>query len=265
MSFVIVRKLTLLIIISITMYACNNNKKGVFKRTYYKTGKLKSYGYYVNDTIPIDTLITLYENGKTKSIELYNSFGKLDGINKTYYINGQPYQSIPYSNGVINGFVYEYKNNGSLSSKEYYHQNKAIGDLYVFDKNFINYYAFFDFKENKINHIEYDTLGKIEKNNRQVIFIDSIKVYQNKAKKQNFYNLLLLISNPPKTYNNVAIQSFSINGNAIEKDTINGHDCYIYKTEVLSDTLAQIVISITQFDSILNKPIYQKSIKNFQH
>ena len=44
----------------------------------------------------------------------------LHGVSKIFYKSGNIYQSIPYNNGIREGFILEYTPNGNLSSKIFY-------------------------------------------------------------------------------------------------------------------------------------------------
>lgn len=252
-------KKCILILLNIFILISCHNKNGDIKKKYYISGELESYGSYIQDSIPIDTIFSFYKNGNYKSIYVYNKAGNLDGITKTFFENGNLNHEIPYSNGILNGFVNEYDSlTGYLHSKQFHFADTKSGDLYIYKKSQIVYYAFYDFSDRKINHIEYDSSFKISRDIRQEIFLDTLTNL-----KDGNYQLIVLLSNPPKTYNKIEIQSFSINGNIIECDTISGHDSYIYKEAPLTDTIAGIKIIMNQFDSVLNKFIYQEDTQNF--
>ena len=55
-----------------------------------------------------------------------------DGIQKTYYDNGQVRTETPYKNNKIDGDVITYRNDGSIQSKATYVNGKQAGETIVY-------------------------------------------------------------------------------------------------------------------------------------
>ena len=121
-----------------------------------------SYGWYTNDSLAIDTIYKFYDNGKPAAISVYDSLGtgRLNGVSTLFYENGNPYQITNYVEGLAQGFSFEYYEFGKLSTKQFYLDDKPIGDNYGYDKNgILHHYAFYWIDTNYVSYIEYDTLG----------------------------------------------------------------------------------------------------------
>jgi hypothetical protein len=239
---------------------CKIKNKKVLKKEYYASGNLKSYGWYINDSIPVDSLYTLYDNGNLSSIDIFDSMGYY--IRAIYYFkNGKINELINYKEDKAQGFYYIYNENGNLNKKLFYLSDLAIGDAFFYGKrNNVTFYNFYNFQGNNLNSIEYDSVGNIIADTRQVIFIDSLKPYNNSLDKENerSYDLLLVISKPPKCKSVIRIGYLSKNNNLMKSDSVTNKP-YYFKQERLPDSLYSINILGSQYDSIKNKTIFQKS------
>ena len=71
-------------------------------------------------------VVSYWPDGKVKS-ELFYTDGKLDGLCKWYYSNGNPSMEATYSNNVLNGPSTRWYENGNLEEKSYYIDNKYDG------------------------------------------------------------------------------------------------------------------------------------------
>lgn len=255
-------KYTFLIVLIFIFSNCKNHRNKKLIKEYYSSGKVKSYGWYMKDTIPIDTIITLYEDGNLLSKEVYDSLGKAK-IAISYYNNGKINKIINYKNGLANGFLHEYNKLGKIENKYFYYNDQQIGDIYGFelDGN-INHYGFLDFEKHNRNLINYNTLtGEIIKDIRQKIFIDSLEISIDSLNKPHTptYELLIIISNPPKCRSVVKIDYLTKNNSLIKSDSVINKNYYL-KTERLPDSISTIYILGSQYDSIKKKTIFQKSI-----
>ena len=244
-------------------YGCDRNKEEKLVKKYFPSGNLKSYGYYVHDTIPIDTVHNFFENGNPSSVMVYDSLGILHGQTIFYYQNGGVYQIINYNRGLSNNFFYEFTETGGLKSKIFFINDLQLGDSYAFNstgsKSII--YDFYDFKGRNINFIEYDSLsGRIIKDERQAIFIDSTYAYNDSLDKEHehSYEVQIVISNPPKCRSSVNIDYVSKNGFIARSDTVV-RQSYYFKKERLPDSILTIKVFGSQYDSLKNKSTYQES------
>lgn len=250
------------ITVFIGFVSCYSQSKQKLKKEYYSSGNLKSYGRYLQDTIPVDTITTLYENGSVLSKEVFDSFGNSItsiGYNKNGYLN----KIINYKNGMANDFLYEFSETGKIKNKYFYYNDQQVGDIYGFDQNTdVNYYGFLDFAGHNKNLITYDNKGlKILKDFRQQIFIDSLKLYIDSVNKDQaaFCNLLLIISNPPKCKNLIKIEFLSKNSSVIKSDSVSNKH-YYFEKQKLPDGVDHVRITGSQYDSIKMKTIFQNSI-----
>lgn len=249
-----------IIILFLSFCGCKEKAKKEFKNQYYSSGKLKSAGWYINDSIPIDTLYTYYESGKRSGMDIFDSLGYyIKAIG--YYENGNMNELINYKNGLANGFWFNFYEDGKVKSKVYCLNDMNVGDAYFFDKNnAILGYNFYDWENHNINVIKYDSGGLITEDIRQKIFIDSIRVYNDSLvnKNENLYDLLLVISNPPKCNSAVKIDYLSKNNFLIKSDSVISEPSYFERVR-MPDSLGFIDIRANQYDSIKRKTVYQKS------
>lgn len=242
--------------------SCYSQSKHKQKKEYYSSGNLKSYGRYLQDTIPVDTITTLYENGSISSKEVFDSIGN-SIISIGYNKNGSLNKIINYKDGMANDFLYEFSEKGKIKNKYFYYNDQQVGDIYGFDKNGdVNYYGFLDFDAHNKNLITYDNKGlNILKDFRQQIFIDSLKLYIDLVNKDQtpFYNLLLIISNPPQCKSLIKIEFLSKNNSVIQSDSVSNKH-YYFEKQKLPDHVDHVRITGSQYDSIKMKTIIQKSI-----
>ena len=241
-------------IISILFFfqSCETQDKKVFKKQCYPSGKLKSCGYYVNDSIAIDTTTYFYENG--------NNSGYLNGVTKFYYENGVIERIMNYKEDSLQEFSYKYMQNGLPYSKIFYLDDKQVGDCYWYYSNIakIRKYGFYDLEGHNRNLVTYDSTGNIIEDLRPIIFIDSIKTYSDSLDKKNYgsYDILLIISNPPKCRTSITIDYFSKEGVLIRRDSIvNKH--YYFNRQKFSDSISNIKYVSSQYDSL--KKMFFKS------
>jgi antitoxin component YwqK of YwqJK toxin-antitoxin module len=245
----------LFLIVYSSVIGCRQKDNTIIKKFYYPSGKLKSYGHYLNDSIAIDTVFTFFENQTILSKEAYDNTGNAI-IAISYYENGNKKEIINYKNGLADSFRYTYNEDGSLKSKFFYVDDVQVGDRYFFGRNnqFV-VYNFIDWKRQGINLITYDNTNII-KDVREKIFIDSLKTYIDKS-NQSWYNLSLVIANPPYCRSTIKIDYVSYKGLSIKSDSIiNEH--FFWEKARLTDTLSSITIIGSQYDSVKKKTIFQK-------
>lgn len=250
---------------SVFLISCFHKKERNYAETYYASGALKSKGWFWRDNILVDTAYYYFENGKISSIEVHNDSGILNGTCRFFYENGELYQICNYTNGLKEGFIYEYTKEGKLYSKVFYLHNRQAGDCYWYNYNgnFIRKYNFYDFEGNNINLITYDSItGKPVKNIRQNIFLDSVNIYSDVDLKPNerTYGISLLLSNFPKNRSTVRISYLSKNGIIIKIDSVIGKPYYFAK-EQLPDSFYSINFDGIQYDSLTHSNYKQSDRK----
>ena len=218
-----------------------------YTETFYASGALKSKKWFWKDGVFVDTAYYYFENGKTSSIDILNDSGVLHGVSKIFYESGNIYQSIPYKNGIREGFILEYTQNGNLSSKLFYLNESQKGDSYWFyENNKFSRYNFYDFKGHNLNLITYDSItGKPVKDMYQDILIDSF----NLNKEKDSFEIQLLLSNPPNCRSTVRIDYIVVNGQVVKSDSVSGKPYYLIKGR-LNESLKTIKYFATQYDSL---------------
>ena len=73
-----------------------------------------------------DAVVSYWPDGKLKS-ELRYTDGKLDGVCKWFYSNGNPEMEVTYSMNELNGEAMRWYENGGLEEKSLYKDNKYDG------------------------------------------------------------------------------------------------------------------------------------------
>lgn len=254
------------IFLLIGVCSCRDHESPIRDRNeYYPSGKIKRRGHFLNDSIPVDTVQSFYENGKIQSIGVYDSTGKLNGVSYIYHENGTIKQQLNYVQGLLDGALVDYDSNGSVYAKGYYYQDRMVGDYYLMknDKVFLN--AFYDFKGRKINHIEYDSIGNINGNFRQKIYLDSISVQMDSGNHYS-YRILLIISNPLRSKNEISISYIGPANNILAVESVYPNDApYVILNKRFKSDLASIKIFGSQYDSILQKSTTQTSVTNIDY
>lgn len=262
----LIRYIFFLLITFFTINGCKTNINKKFKKKFYSSGALKSYGWYVNDSIAIDSLYTFYDNGIISSIDIFDSIGSsIKSI--SYYKNKNIHDIINFKNDLVNGIYYVFNDDGKLNKKVFYFNGVSVGDALFFnDSSKLYYYNFYDWKNHNLNTITYDSLDKIGFDFRQTIFIDSLRPYNDSLDKEyeRSYDLLLIISNPPKCKSVIKIDYLSKKNILMKSDSVINKP-YYFKKEKLPDSLFSINILGSQYDSIKNKTIFQKSKMDLEY
>lgn len=253
--------LSLTILFSIT--ACKKPSKIKVKKTYFPSGKIETYGHYLNDSVPVDTFYIFYENGNLERKIALNSFGKLNGITQLYFENGIDKRTSNYINGLIQGIETNYDSIGNLDFKAFYYNNKMIGDIYQFENNKMICYKFYDFKDRLVNRIDYDSSGKVKKEVNQLMYIDSIKLTSDKNGLDTC-KLLLIISNPIYKSNKINIEYLDRSAKIIAMDSMSENNLHMFFKERLfkSNELGAVKITGEQYDSLtLRRSILKGTLK----
>ena len=98
------------------------------EKNYYDNGKLKSE-FEKNDNGKLDGIYReYYENGQLK-LECTYKDGQLDGISKEYYKNNQLSCEYNFKNGQLDGLCKEYYDSGKIK-EEYYCKNGEFEGIY---------------------------------------------------------------------------------------------------------------------------------------
>jgi len=141
----------------------NGKKEGEYK-VYFKDRLLLSKSNYKNNKLDGERL-EFYDNGKLISKKNYKD-GKLEGEYFDYYRFGQIQSKRNYKKGKLNGDYLVYYKNGQLYNKKTYIDGKLEGK----NLNF-SFYKNYKIRTNEIN-----TLESLKKDNRVLIFGDSVTI-----------------------------------------------------------------------------------------
>ena len=91
---------------------------------YYKKNRI--YTGPVFNLVPVTRMDTYRRDLANIKNEGYIKNGKLDGLSKYYYENGQLKEELTYNNGKEDGPFKEYYDNGQLKKEETYEDGKLI-------------------------------------------------------------------------------------------------------------------------------------------
>ena len=251
--------LTLSIIIFLFQSSCNNKGKK-FKREYYKSGKIKSEGWFIYDTIPIDTIKYYFENGNLEQQDIRDDSGNFSGKSKTFYETGDLDQIVSYSNNERNGFRIAFYRSNRIKAKAFYYNDNQVGDTFAYDSitGKVMVYNFFGLKKDTINCITFNTAsGNRIFNDDRSIFFNSVNLNKN----ENNYEIMLFLSNPPNNRSSVRLDYIDKNGVVLKRDSITGVPFYATKKQ-MSEHIYKINFYGTQFDSVTRVTFVQSNTLN---
>ena len=127
------------------------------KQKFYKSGQLKSSGFFKHDTIPIGvhkeydingnvTLVKIYDDkGKLMEKGLFNSKGQKTGRWKEFYPTGELKAEGNYKNNKKNGKWNFYYKSGKIEQTGYYYKNKPhkVWKYYSKDGKLLKYETYY--------------------------------------------------------------------------------------------------------------------------
>ncbi len=134
------------------------DKKLKTKQSFYPSGKIKSFGYYKNDTIPVGvhkeydeagnvTMVKIYDDtGHLESSGLFDKHGRKTGKWQEYYPTGELKAIGKYKRGKKTGkWIYYYKD-GKIEQKGYYYKGKPdkVWEYYSREGKLLKYETYFE-------------------------------------------------------------------------------------------------------------------------
>ena len=242
-------------------FACKNGK---IRKLYYPSGEIKEIDTMLNDSTIIGTSYGFFRNGKIDAMEVYDSFGKLNGTVQYFWDNGSFLDSVKYVNGLAQGECIAYDSIGNLYYKKFYFDDKEVGDYCIYKNNKVSIYKFFDFNERLIKQIEYDKNGNIVSSKGTLIFLDSL---QFKPKQNGFYSykISMLQSNPLHSANKLIATYYDDYGKLMDKDSLITTGKHLVKLEKKAKShIANITLKDVQYDSISKKTLKWDNKYSFQ-
>lgn len=247
----------------ILMAGCDKKVKETFKES-YPSGKLKMSGWVNKNKALVDTALYYYENGTLQRIEVRDDSGRLNGVARSFHENGDLFQEIPYLNNSIEGFVNSYKENGHLASMAWQVGTRQVGDAYWYNESGeLSQYGFTGFGTERRNYLKFDKNGNIIEKIAAFIFTDSLSTFTPNNSQQEFYEIYLLLSNPPRSRTSVLINFLSKDSTIIKQDSITGKS-YYFKKENLSSNIHSIIFYGRQYDSLTGKNLLQHATRAIQ-
>ncbi len=144
-----------------------NNKLEGQQNEYYKTGEIMAISHFKNDELH-GNLKTFYKSGKLMEVlELkegrrFNSDGTpYEGIEKTFYENGNLWKEWNYKDGRLDGVYKAYYEDGTLESELKYKKGKLYGEgKYYYENGQVHLVSNYD-KDIALSAKEYDREGNL--------------------------------------------------------------------------------------------------------
>lgn len=235
---------------------CNNigrkqRKKHI--RTYHLNGELKKEGYFINDTIPVDTIRNYSKDGYLESLDIYDHKGSLKKI-FLYYKNGNVNEQRSYLNGKVNGICKDFYENGKIESITYFFDDIQVGDArFYFKDGGINLYNFFDFSGRNRIVREYDRSGKLITNIGNKLFIDSSYAINDTLVSLDTFKMAILISHPPLVRLSIYGEELDSSNNILNRIDINSKKPLVFLSLPISKGTHMVKIVCNQFDSANRK------------
>lgn len=210
-------KLLLFILLTIVNLACveNDNKASGYRIKRYRNGSVKSTGYYINDSIIVDTFRTYYSGGERESVQIFDSNGLLKGTCQYFDELGRLTQTIEYANGKTNGYIIDYFPNGGIESKAWTHNGIMIGDAFEYYPNGkIKLYNFYDFSQHNRLVQEFKIDGTLVRSAGNDFLVDSL------LEREDTLQFFFLVAHPPFEKTNLVLKKIYGKTKAVQVDTI---------------------------------------------
>lgn len=142
---------------------------------YAKVATIGNECYYKEDMSPVNGKVIRYNSHNLKVFEAHYKDGKLDGLRRKWYKNGQLEEEYNCKNGIRDGYYRMWYGNGQIKSEINYKNGKVIGIKSRWYKNgqLQNQY---NFKEGKLSGVqrEWDKKGILRKYPREQLLKDFI-------------------------------------------------------------------------------------------
>jgi hypothetical protein len=245
----------------IVITSCNNSQMishKVEKKKYYSSGALYSRGFYIRDTIPVDTLIIYHEGGLVAHKKYYNEKGKFVSLTNYIYRNGKLRFIVATEDGLSQGFNYLFNDNGNLEVKSMFYKDKQKGDCFFYDiEGRVKSYIFNWDSANVVINIDYNKNGQIEllTHKRTALFYFESRMdscLSSTMKNCKIANIDLVISNPPKCKTVLYLDFLTSTGKILKTDSIV-NTSIVKRKYTIDFPLDVIKYRAYQYDSTLNK------------
>ncbi|MCD0489523.1 hypothetical protein LPB86_14875 [Pedobacter sp. MC2016-14] len=185
----------------VTVFFCVNEE------FYYKILNRSGESYRLNSKGNFEGRSRVYRKG-IKIFDGYFKDGKLEGWSFEYYDNGELKLKSFYKNDFIHGYEYEYYSDGKLKSKKYMIKGKWYADqLYYSEKGELTVYSVSDYRNmpNDFFYIIYSSSGSIKQvlgtllsENIAICRNNSFKILEQGNSYKNIDDLYITVANPPK-------------------------------------------------------------------
>lgn len=208
----------------------NNNGLLVLKQ-YHKNGKLKSEQFFALDTIQQGESLRFYENGNVETrVNFFN--GEKNGMEETYYQNGNRKYIGFYKNGKQDSLWTWYSAENKIESKGYWQDNKAFKEhlKYYADGIHVKEYLYYDLNGNLLYKNNYTNDGKLVKEEGN--YIPMIIADKYSLKIGEIFVGKIYVVNPPH-FKSTKVMSKIIGVSTNNQNLTKKNDYYLYEEKVI--------------------------------
>jgi antitoxin component YwqK of YwqJK toxin-antitoxin module len=158
---------------------------------------------FLNDTL-IDGVAKYYDKESSTLVrKVCYRQGQKDGLSVIYRENGSIYDSLNYSNNILNGPRYIFDDSGRLSFGQNYYHGVSIGGQYFFNKGVAKRYVYSDFEKKQLYEVLYDSVGAPYKYGGEIINANLYKVTVDGD--STFFGIFVCLLRPPNISINYSI------------------------------------------------------------
>ena len=193
-------KFVSILLLSLLLLQCKLQKN---QPHFIDGGKLRVEGTFENDSL-YNGKMKFYDNASGKLLyECEYKKGILNGERMDYFNNGVVSSKVLYENNKLNGYVYLYDTLGSLLSKQFYFHDLIVGPRITFEDKKVKKYSFYSLDNNPLISITYDESKRKKINNMGLGYFyfykdSSFEVGTNQINEKLKYNYFLYTPNPPE-------------------------------------------------------------------
>ena len=103
---------------------------------YFRNGKIKKIGYFntKDKKKPVGEFVTYHKNGQVSSLVSYNEYSKKDGLNQSWFANGELSHKGIYLNDKKEG-LWRYYHYNNVEACRIFHENDSILKSVIFDEH----------------------------------------------------------------------------------------------------------------------------------
>lgn len=249
-------KAYILILLFLTNFSsCKNDSSKRYIQN-KRAGIIESEGIFLNDTVKVGLHKTYFPNGRIKSSDTYDDFGKLNGESLLYYENGKVWQKRIFENDSLSRDFFEFSPNGNLKTKAFYFKGRRVGDIFFYNEDgHLKNYNFIDFYGNNLIYGDYgvDTREINEIQGIDQFLEDTLDIFSSKNRNQDTLELCLIIAHVPYTDVKMKINELDKNDAVLREYSLSVDRTFLRLRFHPLDSMRKLRVIGILYDSIDNK------------